>query len=83
LVGKSTGISAELATTNSPDAGTDGALTGETSAAACFFDFVDCGLTGRTRPTTGTQGDLGVEPRGAPGVREPVDEVPGLVDDVG
>lgn len=32
------GISAEIATANNPDAGTNGQLTGDTSSAACFFD---------------------------------------------
>ena len=40
------GINAEIATANNPDAGTDGLLTGETSAAACGFDFVNCAPTG-------------------------------------
>lgn len=35
-------ITAQILTSNMPDSGTDGVLTGEISAAPCNFDFVAC-----------------------------------------
>jgi hypothetical protein len=61
------GLSAEIATANNPDAGTDGELTGDTSAAACFFAFVDCGPAGTDSGNGGNAGVFVVTPRNSDG----------------
>lgn len=61
------GITAEIATANDPDAGTDGELTGETSSAACFFDFIDCGPGGTDAGNGGNPGVFVVTPRNSDG----------------
>jgi hypothetical protein len=61
------GISAEIATANNPDAGTDGELTGTTSAAPCFFDFVNCGPNGTDSGNGGNAGVFVVTPRNSDG----------------
>jgi hypothetical protein len=53
------GLSAEIAT----DAGADGQLTGDTSSAACAFDFVTCAPTG----AEGNNGVFVVTPRDSDG----------------
>jgi len=61
------GLSAEIATANNPDAGTDGQLTGDTSVAACFFDFVNCGPAGTDTGNGGNAGVFVVTPRNSDG----------------
>ncbi len=61
------GINAEIATANNPDAGTDGVLTGDTSSAACFFDFVNCGPAGTDSNNGGNAGVFVVTPRDSDG----------------
>jgi hypothetical protein len=61
------GIDAEIATANHPAAGADGGLSGETSAAACFFDFVDCGPAGTDAGNGGNPGVFVVTPRESDG----------------
>ena len=60
-------ISAEIATANNPDAGTDTQLTGDTSAAPCFLDFVNCGPMGTDSGNGGTNGVFVVVPRNSDG----------------
>lgn len=61
------GIDAEIATANNPDAGTDVLLSGETSAAACFLSFVNCGPTGTDTGNGGNSGVFVVTPRNSDG----------------
>lgn len=60
-------IDAEIATSNNPDAGTDGQLTGDTSASPCFFDFVNCGPAGTDTGNGGNNGVFVVTPRNSDG----------------
>ncbi len=39
-------VHAEIVTSNNPDAGTDGQVTGDTSSSPCGFDFVNCSPAG-------------------------------------
>lgn len=61
------GIHAEIATANNPDAGTDVELTGTTSAAPCFFDFVNCSPDGTDSSNGGNAGVFVVTPRNSDG----------------
>ena len=61
------GIGAEIATSNNPDAGTDGLLTGETSSSPCFFDFVNCAPAGTDSGNGGNPGVFVVTPRNSDG----------------
>jgi hypothetical protein len=60
-------ISVEIATANNPDAGTDMQLTGDTSAAPCFLDFVNCGPPNTDSGNGGTNGVFVVVPRNSDG----------------
>jgi hypothetical protein len=61
------GLTAEIATANNPDAGTDGLLTGETSTSPCFFDFVNCAPAGTDTANGGNPGVFVVAPRNSDG----------------
>lgn len=61
------GITATIVTANNPDAGTDVELTGDISAAPCFFDFVNCGPAGTDTGNGGNAGVFVVTPRNSDG----------------
>ena len=67
------GLSAEIATANNPNPGPDGAefLSGETSSAPCFFDFVNCGPAGTDSGNGGNPGVFVVTPRNSDGTMPP------------
>ena len=67
------GLSAEIATANNPNPGPDGAefLSGETSSAPCFFDFVNCGPAGTDSTNGGNAGVFVVTPRNSDGTMPP------------
>lgn len=60
-------VSASIVTANNPDAGTDGQLTGDVSAAPCAFDFVNCGPANTDTSNGGTPGVFVVTPRNSDG----------------
>jgi hypothetical protein len=60
-------ISAEIVTANNPDAGTDGLLTGETSAAPCFQATVNCAPPNTDDGNGGNNGVFVVAPRNSDG----------------
>ncbi len=60
-------ITTEIVTANNPDAGTDGDLSGDTSASPCFFDFVNCGPAGTDSGNGGNNGVFVVTPRNSDG----------------
>lgn len=68
------GVHAEIATANTPDAGTDGQLSGDTSAAPCFFDFVKCGPNGTDDDNGGNAGVFVVTPRNSDGTAPAADD---------
>ena len=61
------GVHAEIVTANTPDAGTDGQLTGDTSAAPCFLQLVQCGPAGTDANNGGNSGVFVVTPRNSDG----------------
>ena len=61
-------ITTEIVTSNGQsDAGTDGQLTGDTSASPCFFDFVACAPAGTDTNNGGNAGVFVVAPRNSDG----------------
>ncbi len=64
---RNNGVHAQIVTANNPDAGVDGQLSGDTSAAACFFDFVNCGPPGTDDSNGGNPGVFVVTPRNSDG----------------
>ena len=63
------GINAEIATANNPNPVRQRteSLTGETSSAACFFGFVNCGPAGTDDSNGGNPGVFVVAPRNSDG----------------